>query len=337
MSGVDTAQTSRSPFSVSVVIPTYMRAQSVGRAIDSVLSQSRKPEQVIVVDDGSTDNTSQVLAAFGNAIEVVTQPVNQGVSKARNAGCALASNEWITFLDSDDVWEQDRLAILERDVISHKIAADADETILVHLADLVFTGPSYTRTLFDERGISFPKGQAAVVHDPLDITLPGCSLMSAAIQRSAFMEAGELDESLTMYEDLQLLSALAVRGGFLVTGDIVATCERLDDDAYSLTKLEKDRAELAQSDLALAYRSLLDLELSPSQRRRIEAALSGALHALARAQWATDRKKARATLFEAARHHPSPVKGLLKSLAPLVMGETGFRHTRRARQSLDRS
>lgn len=330
MQQADTARLPNSGFSVSVIIPTYMRAHSVGRAIESVLSQSRQPEQIIVVDDGSTDETGEVLAAFGDAIEVVTQP-NQGVSNARNAGCARAEHVWLAFLDSDDLWEPDRLAVLERDV------ALADDTILVHLADLMFTGPTFQKSLFDERQISLPPGSATMLPDPLEITLPGFALPSSAIRRSAFEELGGFDESLTIYEDLHLLSALAARGAIVATGDIVANAQRLDGDDHALTRLETSRAELARTNLACAYRKLLDLELSARQRCRIEAALSGALHLLAQAQWTTNKTKARATLFEAARRHPNPVKGVLKSLAPLLMGETGFRWTRRARASLDRS
>jgi glycosyltransferase involved in cell wall biosynthesis len=94
---------------VSVVIPTYDRAAKVQGAIESVLAQTFTDLEVIVVDDGSSDGTGQILTnVFGDRIRYFAQP-NQGVSVARNRGVAEARSEWIAFLDSDDVWEKDKL------------------------------------------------------------------------------------------------------------------------------------------------------------------------------------------------------------------------------------
>lgn len=94
---------------VSVVIPTYNRAEKVTKTIESVLAQTFSDLEVIVVDDGSSDNTARVLAeAFGDRIRYFAQ-TNQGVSMARNKGIAEARGEWIAFLDSDDLWENDKL------------------------------------------------------------------------------------------------------------------------------------------------------------------------------------------------------------------------------------
>jgi glycosyltransferase involved in cell wall biosynthesis len=86
---------------VSVIIPTYNRAGFIGEAIQSVLDQTCTDWELIVVDDGSTDETAQVVAQFGERVTYVYQD-NAGVSAARNAGLATARGELVSFLDSDD-------------------------------------------------------------------------------------------------------------------------------------------------------------------------------------------------------------------------------------------
>lgn len=92
----------------SVVIPTFNRAQTIRRAIDSVLNQSFKDFELIVVDDGSTDLTSEILESYEN-LKVIKQK-NKGVSAARNTGIRAAKGQWIALLDSDDEWLNDKLA-----------------------------------------------------------------------------------------------------------------------------------------------------------------------------------------------------------------------------------
>jgi glycosyltransferase involved in cell wall biosynthesis len=94
---------------ISVIIPTFNRAWSLGRAIDSVLAQTLVPEEIIVVDDGSTDQTAKVLADYEDRITVLTQP-NAGVSSARNSGIRHSTGEWVALLDSDDEWKPEKLA-----------------------------------------------------------------------------------------------------------------------------------------------------------------------------------------------------------------------------------
>ncbi len=91
---------------VSVVVPTYNRAYCVGRAIKSVRAQSHSNWELLLIDDGSTDNTGELIAAqFGSdpRIRYIRQ-ANAGVSAARNAGLAVARGNFIAFLDSDDIW-----------------------------------------------------------------------------------------------------------------------------------------------------------------------------------------------------------------------------------------
>ena len=97
---------------VSVIIPVYNRARPVTRAIDSVLKQTRPPLEIIVVDDGSTDETPDVLRQYGSKIKIIRQ-AHRGVSAARNRGIRSARGQWIALLDSDDEWMPKKLAMAE--------------------------------------------------------------------------------------------------------------------------------------------------------------------------------------------------------------------------------
>ncbi|HMK35540.1 MAG TPA: glycosyltransferase [Desulfomonilaceae bacterium] len=94
---------------VSVIIPTYNRAQVVPAAVRSVLAQTYPHYELIVVDDGSRDGTAELLAEYGNAVTVITQE-HKGVSAARNRGIRRSRGELIAFLDSDDEWLPDKLS-----------------------------------------------------------------------------------------------------------------------------------------------------------------------------------------------------------------------------------
>jgi len=94
----------------SVIIPTFNNADTLLRAVRSVQMQSYPAYEIIVIDDGSSDETPDVLAGLGSAILFIRQP-NAGVSAARNNGAEVATGEWLAFLDADDEYEPDRLKL----------------------------------------------------------------------------------------------------------------------------------------------------------------------------------------------------------------------------------
>jgi glycosyltransferase involved in cell wall biosynthesis len=94
---------------VSVVIPVYNGARTIGRALESVFAQTFRDFEIIVVNDGSTDDTASVLAGYGDRIHLVSQS-NRGVSAARNAGLRVSVGEYLVFLDDDDEWMPEMLA-----------------------------------------------------------------------------------------------------------------------------------------------------------------------------------------------------------------------------------
>jgi len=105
------------PLRVSVVIPAYNIGDFIARAIDSVLAQTLKPHEIIVVDDGSTDHTPAQIKKYGAQLRYIHQP-NAGPNAARNTGIRSATCEWIAFLDGDDEWLpeylQEQVALLQR-------------------------------------------------------------------------------------------------------------------------------------------------------------------------------------------------------------------------------
>jgi glycosyltransferase involved in cell wall biosynthesis len=95
---------------VSCIIPVYNGAKFVRESIESVLTQSYQPVEVIVVDDGSTDDTGKVLETFGNRVRILRQE-NRGPSVARNRGMEMSRGEFIAFLDADDLWVPEKLRL----------------------------------------------------------------------------------------------------------------------------------------------------------------------------------------------------------------------------------
>jgi teichuronic acid biosynthesis glycosyltransferase TuaG len=96
----------------SVIIPVYNAAETVSRALDSVLAQSYPAHEIIVVDDGSTDNTVALLEQYRGRITVIQKVTNAGGSIARNTGMDAATGDYIAFLDADDVWHKDKLMLI---------------------------------------------------------------------------------------------------------------------------------------------------------------------------------------------------------------------------------
>ncbi len=96
------------PLAVSCVIPVYNGEKYLAAAIESVLNQTRPPEQLIVVDDGSTDGTAEVARSYATRIEYVYRE-NGGIAAARNTGVRLAQEDWLSFLDADDLWTPHKL------------------------------------------------------------------------------------------------------------------------------------------------------------------------------------------------------------------------------------
>ena len=178
----------KSTCNVSVVIPTHNRATTICRAISSVLIQTRPPEEIIVVDDGSEDDTRQVVeSCFRGKVKYIYQ-ASGGVSSARNAGIKQAKGDWIAFLDSDDEWKPEKLQS-QFAALARKPGYDFCHTNEIWIRN----GRRVNEMLKHKKsgGFIFEK------------CLPLCviSPSSALIKKSVFDEIGLFDEELPVCED----------------------------------------------------------------------------------------------------------------------------------------
>jgi glycosyltransferase involved in cell wall biosynthesis len=183
------AARSNSP-EVSVIIPTYNRGWVLKEAIDSVLAQDFKDFELIVVDDGSTDNTPQILNAYNQDLMVIRQP-NLGVSAARNRGIAAAGCGLIAFLDSDDLWLPRKLST-QVDFFNSNPDAVINQTEEIWIRNGVRVNPKTRHHKFS--GMIFERSLALCLVSPSAVMM----------KRSLFDEIGLFDENLPACEDYDL-------------------------------------------------------------------------------------------------------------------------------------
>ncbi len=103
---------------ISAVIPAYNSEETIARAIESVLAQTRPADEIIVVDDGSTDKSAEIVSSYADKVTLIRQE-NAGVSVARNRGIEAAMGEWIAFLDADDEWLPEKLKLQSEHLMRH--------------------------------------------------------------------------------------------------------------------------------------------------------------------------------------------------------------------------
>jgi glycosyltransferase involved in cell wall biosynthesis len=196
---------------VSVIIPVFNAAATVGCAVESVLAQTLADLEIIAVDDGSTDASLGALARFGERVKVMRQD-NRGPSAARNLGVRNSSGEYLAFLDADDWWMP---VMLERLVAALK----ADRTCVVAYCDLKLVD-----SLGRELGTSLagaPCMGAPTVEDMLGQLWP--IMPSGVVMRRGALEAvGGFPEQLRAFEDVYLWLVMREQGRFAFVPDKLA-------------------------------------------------------------------------------------------------------------------
>jgi len=246
------------PVTVSVVIPTHDRGRVVVEAIESALAQTHPPLEVIVVDDGSTDDTAERVGRLRDARVRYLRRPHAGVSAARNAGIAAATGDLVAFLDSDDLWKPDKveaeIAALARYPSAGGVFSDLEK---VDGATFV---PSFMRRtrvfsrLLAER--AYREGLLLSARALYLCLLQEVPIKTPAltVRRSALERAGGFNEAWTSSEDWEFLLRFARRES-LVYVDRPLAVIRISAD--SLRRRDQERGELMM------------LRLLASERRRV--------------------------------------------------------------------
>ena len=178
---------------ISVVIPAYNEEKNIGKAIDSVLNQTYQNFEIIIVDDGSTDNTREIVQAFKDKRVKYIYQQNSGPSKARNTAIDIASGEYIAFLDADDIYMPNKLEI------SLQLLSEANAGMLYGSFILEPQGKESKLISFKEREST--KYLVTLLTDPFNnIAFPSTVL----VKKDLLLETGGFDQNLRIGEDWDL-------------------------------------------------------------------------------------------------------------------------------------
>jgi len=232
MDSLDDVATSKD-FGVSVIIPCYNYADYIGEAIESVLNQDYKNYELIVIDDGSTDNTPEVLKLYSDRIRYIRQE-NQGLSATRNNGIKLSQNKFITFLDADDRWEVNFLS-----EIMQEFQRQSQDVALVACLD----------SKIDKNGVSLPD---RAHHSKLgelstkDLILKNRFFPGAAIiRKQVFKELGGFDQNLKSSEDRDMWIRISCHYKVWLIGDRLIQIRKHGENMSSNAKrMEHNKQEV---------------------------------------------------------------------------------------------
>lgn len=216
--------------SISVILPVFNGERFLAEAVASIWRQSIRPLEIIIVDDGSTDGTPELIRSLGNDVRSVSQP-NAGPAAARNTGIRLAQGEALAFLDADDVWPDNTLAVL----LSHL----ADES----LPDIVLGRVQSVVTDTNKDG--------GEVLRPVAPPHRSSQLGSALLRADVFRTIGLFDETLQYSEDMDWFMRAMDKGMTIKKIDDVTLLYRLHGqsmtfgrDAHDLSILQVLRTSI---------------------------------------------------------------------------------------------
>jgi glycosyltransferase involved in cell wall biosynthesis len=199
------------PPAVTVVLPTFNRARTLARAIESVLSQTFNDFELIVVDDRSTDDTHEILLRYASHenVRIISQ-LAPGCSVARNIGVSVSRGRYVAFQDSDDEWTTNMLekAVTALDSSSPDVGVFYSDMLRIQQNG----DQSYWRSPDIQKGV-------LISEQSLDYQVACIGIQSAVVKRECFHEAGLFDERLPRFIDLELFIRLSDRFEFIHCGE----------------------------------------------------------------------------------------------------------------------
>lgn len=249
---------------VSVILPTYNRAGILKKAIDSVLSQTYSDLELLIVDDGSTDDTAEIVRGIKDArIRYEYTRMNRGAGAARNHGIGLVSEDaaYVAFEDSDDTWRPDKLEKQIREMEKHPEAG-----FCYHKIRYDFGGGA-AAILPDER-LSAEKKRGDIYAQMLYDNLVACP--SLLIKKTLLEETGGFDEMLNALEDYDLALRLAGRSPAAFVDEILL------DSSYSTTGVSGNALNYLTASCILLGKYKKDYLKTKTFDHRVEAILSDA-------------------------------------------------------------
>lgn len=258
---------------VAALIPTYNRREQVLQAIDSVLAQTRTVDEVIVVDDGSSDGTAETIRArYGPLVRLFVQK-NAGAAAARNRGIREARSKWVAFLDSDDVWLPTKI---ERQLST--LAALGPEFGLC-FTDCVFDGdPAMKASAFQAVGLHDAHECGAFDDVSISIFAGREPFYTPTIlaDRSLLESVGSFDEALTIREDTDVLFRLSFVTRFCFVAAPLVRVDRTRSRSIGLCNLYSTRDDRKYASLERLYKNWLVMpevagtEYEPQAREKLK-------------------------------------------------------------------
>ncbi|MCP5098671.1 MAG: glycosyltransferase [Chloroflexi bacterium] len=287
---------------VSVITPTYNRAHLIREAIDSVLTQTFTDFELIIIDDGSTDNTEAVIKQITDPRLKYLQRENGGASAARNTGLEAATGEWVAFLDSDDLYLPERLAL--------QMARIAE----VPTAGLVY-GRYYGTTVAKD-----DKKLTGLCHDPLELRQllmgPAFHWSTALIRRDYIVQEGGFDTRFAVGEEWEFTIRLALAGCEMICVPEPLTLVRMQE-----TSLSRDLHKHAASSMGVLDKVYQDPRMPAELKPLKQTAFASRLVKFAASGYISDEPEAgREYLDRALKEDPTLQTSNLELLITKLFG-----------------
>jgi glycosyltransferase involved in cell wall biosynthesis len=289
---------------VSVIIPTFNREAFVVKAVNSVLNQTFKDFELIVVDDGSTDGTRDALGPYADQFKYVYQN-NAGVSAARNRGVAQATGQWIAFLDSDDEWDLDFLAKQMQTI-------NENPDVCMQIADCRYSDQTGEKASYFEINGAVARFNATGYFrpkEPFAFILRHLSwqIGSTIIRRQAILKSGLFDVSIRISEDNDLIARVALHGPVGFLKDKLITAYRRTETIEHLSRIGKTDPIGTRRSVDKVYHKLQSLDaLSQNERRAVKWQRSANYRAIGNLLLDEGKmREARNAYWMSAKIHPS--------------------------------